>query len=51
MDYSMLLKAFIVGGILCMIAQIFIDKTKVTPARILVCYVTLGAILGGLRYL
>ncbi len=48
MDYSMLLKSFIVGGILCVIAQIFIDKTKVTPARILVTYVTVGAILGGL---
>ena len=48
MDYSMLLKSFIVGGLLCTIAQIFIDKTKLTPARILVTYVTVGAILGGL---
>ena len=48
MDYSMLLKAFIVGGLLCTIAQIFIDKTKFTPAKILVSYVTIGAILGGL---
>ena len=48
MEYSMLLKSFIVGGILCVIAQIFIDKTKVIPARILVTYVTVGAILGGL---
>ena len=48
MDYSMLLKSFIVGGLLCSIAQIFIDKTKLTPARILVTYVTVGAILGGL---
>lgn len=42
MDY---VKAFIVGGILCAIAQILIDKTKLTPARILVCYVTTGVIL------
>lgn len=47
-DYMMLLKAFVVGGILCIIAQILIDKTKLTPARILVLYVTLGTILGGL---
>ncbi len=37
--------AFIVGGILCVIAQILIDKTKLTPARILVIYVTAGVIL------
>ena len=49
LDYSMLLKAFIIGGILCIIGQILIDKTKLTPARILVIYVTTGAILGGLR--
>ena len=51
MNISLIIRAFIVGGIICSIAQILIDKTKVTPARILVCYVTLGAILGGLRYL
>lgn len=45
MDY---IKAFIVGGFICAIAQILMDKTKLTPARILVLYVTLGAILGGL---
>lgn len=43
-----MLKCFIVGGILCVIGQILIDKTKLTPARILVLYVTVGAILGGL---
>ena len=48
LDYMMLLKAFIVGGILCVIGQILIDKTKLTPARILVIYVSLGSILGGL---
>ena len=40
LDYMMFLKAFVVGGILCIIAQILIDKTKLTPARILVLYVT-----------
>lgn len=47
-DLYMLLKAFVIGGLLCVIAQILIDKTKLTPARILVLYVTLGTILGGL---
>ena len=42
------LKAFIVGGILCVIAQILIDKTKMTPARILVTYVTIGVALTAL---
>lgn len=43
MDY---LKAFFVGGIFCLIGQILIDKTKLTPARILVSYVVIGVILG-----
>lgn len=47
-DLSQLLRCFIVGGILCVIGQILIDKTKLTPARILVIYVTTGAVLGGL---
>ena len=42
------LKAFITGGVLCLIGQILIDKTKLTPARILVSYVVAGVILGGL---
>ena len=42
----MLLKAFLVGGLLCVICQLFIDKTKLTPARILVGYVVAGVILG-----
>ena len=42
------LNCFIVGGIICVIGQILIDKTKLTPARVLVAYVTVGAILGGL---
>ena len=48
LDWFMLLKAFIVGGLICVIGQILIDKTKLTPARILVIFVTAGAILGGL---
>ena len=43
MDY---VKAFIIGGLLCMIGQILIDKTRLTPARILVNYVVIGVILG-----
>ena len=43
MDY---LKAFICGGLLCVIGQILIDRTKLTPARILVSYVVAGVILG-----
>ena len=38
--------AFVIGGILCVIGQILIDKTGLTPARILVCYVVCGVILG-----
>lgn len=45
MDY---LKAFLVGGVLCLIGQILIDKTKLTPARILVSYVVIGVVLGGI---
>ena len=43
MDY---VKAFLVGGALCLIGQILIDKTKLTPARILVSYVVVGVLLG-----
>lgn len=39
-------KAFFVGGFLCLVGQILIDKTKLTPARILVSYVIAGVILG-----
>ena len=45
MDY---ISAFIVGGIICMIAQVLMDTTKLTPARILVIFVVLGAVLGAL---
>ena len=47
-DWIGLLKCFVVGGLICVIGQILIDKTKLTPARILVVFVTTGAILGGL---
>lgn len=46
MDY---LKAFAVGGALCLIGQLLIDKTKLTPARILVSYVVAGVLLGALN--
>lgn len=51
LDWMMLLKAFVVGGLICIIGQILIDKTKLTSARILVIFVTVGAILGGLRHI
>lgn len=47
-DWMILLRCFVTGGIICIIGQILIDKTKLTPARILVIFVTTGAILGGL---
>ena len=47
MDY---LKAFLIGGLLCLVGQILIDKTKLSPARILVGYVVAGVILGGLGW-
>ncbi len=45
MDY---LKAFLVGGLLCVIGQVLIDRTKLTPARILVAYLVAGVVLGAL---
>ena len=45
MDYF---KAFLIGGAICLIGQVFIDKTKLTPARILVSFVVIGVILGAL---
>lgn len=41
------LKAFLCGGVLCAIGQILIDRTRLTPARILVTYVVAGVVLGG----
>lgn len=45
-DWMQLLRCFLVGGLICIIGQILIDKTKLTPARILVTFVTAGVILG-----
>ena len=45
MDY---LKAFLVGGALCLVGQVLIDKTRLSPARILVGYVVCGVLLGAL---
>lgn len=45
MDY---IKAFVIGGLFCLIGQILVDKTKLTPARILVGYVVAGVILGAI---
>ena len=47
-DWTVLLKCFVTAGVICVIGQILIDKTKLTPAKILVIFVTTGAILGGL---
>lgn len=47
-DWMQLLRCFAVGGLICIIGQILIDKTKLSPAKILVVFVTAGAILGGL---
>lgn len=47
-DLMQLLRCFVVGGLICIVGQILIDKTKLTPARILVTFVTAGTILGGL---
>lgn len=43
----MYLKAFLVGGVICALSQILIDRTKLTPARILSAYVVLGVFLTG----
>lgn len=45
MDY---LKAFLLGGALCALGQVLVDKTKLTPARILTAFVVLGVVLSGL---
>ena len=47
MDY---LKAFFVGGLLCLIGQLLIDKTKLTPARILVSYAVIGTLLSAVGF-
>lgn len=42
------IKAFVVGGIICVIGQVILDNTKLTPAHILVSFLTMGVILGGI---
>lgn len=44
----MFIKAFIVGGLICVVGQLLIDLTKLTPAKILVLFVCLGVVLGGI---
>lgn len=48
MDVASLIKAFLVGGALCLIGQLLIDLTGLTPAKILVCYVVSGVVLGAI---
>ena len=48
MGITMYIKAFAAGGVLCLIGQVLIDRTKLTPARILTAYVVAGVILGAL---
>lgn len=50
MEWMKLFHAFWVGGLICVIAQILIDKTKLTPARIMVSYVVAGVVLTGLGW-
>ena len=47
-DWMQYIWCFVVGGLICVVGQILIDKTKLTPARILVIFVTTGTVLGGL---
>lgn len=42
------IRAFVVGGIICVIGQVILDNTKLTPAHILVSFLTMGVILGGI---
>lgn len=48
MDYSVFVLSFLVGGIICAVAQIVLDLTNITPARILVAFVCIGVFLGAL---
>ena len=50
LDFGMLLRAFVVGGAICVIGQLLIDYTPLTPARILVSFVVLGVVLTGLGW-
>ena len=48
MEFMNYVRAFLVGGLICAVVQIFIDKTKLTPARILVSLVVIGVFLGAI---
>ena len=48
MDFLMYIKAFLVGGLLCLVGQVLIDYTKLTPARILTIYVVAGVVLSAI---
>ena len=48
MDFLMYIKAFLVGGLLCLVGQVLIDYTKLTPARILTIYVVAGVALSAI---
>ncbi len=50
MEWMMLFKAFAAGGILCVVGQLLIAYTKLTPARILVSYVVIGVIVSGIGW-
>lgn len=47
-DFMIFLKAFVIGGLICVIGQLLIDLTKLTPAKILVLFVCVGVLLGGI---
>ena len=49
-DWMQLLRCFVVGGLICIIGQILIDKTKLTPGRILVGFVVAGVVIGALGW-
>ena len=48
MDFLMYIKTFLIGGLLCLVGQVLIDYTKMTPARILTMYVVAGVVLSAL---
>lgn len=48
MDFLMYIKTFLIGGLLCLVGQVLVDYTKLTPARILTMYVVAGVVLSAL---
>ena len=49
MDWMQFVFAFLIGGAFCVIGQLLVDRTRLTPARILVGYVVVGTFLGAIR--